>query len=647
MHWAGADDGGLSAWSSTSDIEVEVSSAQPSAPDLGPASPPPAYNASAGPRPLEMDRARMRADSPLAFAPTPTHYQIGIKRVPSSSSPDEPVMLTPTQQISTKSEGGTRIVFKPTISSHDAVKVPEEDALILGPRKPLQRLGRIILFMLCIVAVFGVFVIDAIVDRPEYCSLQPPPSAPPAAPAVGIVAAGKVCGEMAGARGAKFAWADSAAAGTPAGCIVFAAADGGGGGGGGGDATGDAASGEASGEASESVLFQPECTAPPAGCACGNCTTCDIEGCAVLRSLDELLGGAAGGDAPWACPEEHIYKEQAGVKRMLTFVIYSACAFVTAFLLLTRPVFSARWTVLACLPHDVQVTIATIVLGYLWPCVLPVLLHKTHAVRRFLHRHERAREYRARRAEARRERAEQRERRKAEARERRRQQQQEHNQCCWLCCDGCCAPPGPPYGPGLLRLGCCRPAHRPACRPARRPSRLPVRRPLRSSRAADRAADWAAEAASTATATGAPTAATHAAGGAPTSIAASSASASRSCGAATGSTRSSTSRSTSSSRRSACWPRRAQTCTSPTSAGSASRFAAPTAPTARVATAARASASVASVASVAAAGATGATAPACVEARGALAPSRGSPPRVTLGACRICFNQSINQSIII
>ena len=149
----------------------------------------------------------------------------------------------------------------------------------------------------------------------------------------------------------------------------------------------------------------------------------------MLRSLDELLGGAAGGDAPWACPEEHIYKEQAGVKRMLTFVIYSACAFVTAFLLLTRPVFSARWTVLACLPHDVQVTIATIVLGYLWPCVLPVLLHKTHAVSRFLgqaqhrtnswpyrscagrliraqvRRHERAREYRARRAEARRERA--------------------------------------------------------------------------------------------------------------------------------------------------------------------------------------------------------------------------------------------------
>ena len=403
----------------------------------------------------------MHADSPLSFAPTPTHYQIGIKRVPSSSSPDEPVMLTPTQQISTKSEGGTRIVFKPTISSHDAVKVPEEDALILGPRKPLQRLGRSILFMLCIVAVFGVFVIDALVDRPEYCSLQPPPSAPPAAPAVGIVAAGKVCGDLAGARGAKFAWANSAAAGTPAGCIVFAAADGGGGGGGGGDdATGDAASGEASGEASESVLFQPECTAPPAGCACGNCTTCDIEGCAVLRSLDELLGGAAGGDAPWACPEEHIYKEQAGVKRMLAFVIYSACAFVTAFLLLTRPVFSARWTVLACLPHDVQVTIATIVLGYLWPCVLPVLLHKTHAVRRFLLRHERAREYRARRAEARRERFEQRERRKAEACERRRRQQQENNQCCWYCCDSCacccCAPPGPPYVPppvGLLPPG--------------------------------------------------------------------------------------------------------------------------------------------------------------------------------------------------
>ena len=478
MHWAGADDGGLSAWSSTSDIEVEVSSAQPSAPDLGPASPPPAYNASAGPRPLEMDRPLAiphAIDIHLAFAPTPTHYQIGIKRVMSSSSPDEPVMLTPTQQISTKSEGGTRIVFKPTLSSHDAVKVPEEDALILGPRKPLQRLGRSILFMLCIVAVFGVFVIDALVDRPEYCSLQPPPSAPPAAPAVGIVAAGKVCGEMAGARGAKFAWADSAAAGTPAGCIVFAAADGGGGGGGGGDdATGDAASGEASGEASESVLFQPECTAPPAGCACGNCTTCDIEGCAVLRSLDELLGGAAGGDAPWACPEEHIYKEKAGVKRMLAFVIYSACAFVAAFLLLTRDSFSARWTLIAWLPHDVQITIATIVLGYLWPYVLPVLLHKTHAVSRFLgqaqhrpnswpyrscagrlisaqvRRHERARKYRARRAEARRERAEQRERRKAEARERRRRQQQENNQCCWYCCDSCacccCAPPGPPYG---------------------------------------------------------------------------------------------------------------------------------------------------------------------------------------------------------
>ena len=393
----------------------------------------------------------MHADSPLSFAPTPTHYQIGIKRVPSSSSPDEPVMLTPTQQISTKSEGGTRIVYKPTLSSHDAAKVPEEDALILGPRKPLQRLGRSILFMLCIVAVFGVFVIDALVDRPEYCSLQPPPSAPPAAPAVGIVAAGKVCGDLAGARGAKFAWANSAAAGTPAGCIVFAAADGGGGGGGGGDdATGDAASGEASGEASESVLFQPECTAPPAGCACGNCTTCDIEGCAVLRSLDELLGGAAGGDAPWACPEEHIYKEQAGVKRMLAFVIYSACAFVTAFLLLTRPVFSARWTVLACLPHDVQVTIATIVLGYLWPCVLPVLLHKTHAVSRFLGQaHERSREYRARRAEARRERFEQRERRKAEARERRRRQQQENNQCCWYCCDSCA------YCDGYWCADCC------------------------------------------------------------------------------------------------------------------------------------------------------------------------------------------------
>ena len=83
--------------------DVEVSSAQssaqpsaiigrltePSAPNRRRVhGPPPAYSTGEGPRPQEMDRAPMRADSHIHFAPTPTHYQFGIKRVTSSSSPD-------------------------------------------------------------------------------------------------------------------------------------------------------------------------------------------------------------------------------------------------------------------------------------------------------------------------------------------------------------------------------------------------------------------------------------------------------------------------------------------------------------------------------------------------------------------------------
>ena len=113
--------------------------------------------------------------------------------------------------------------------------------------------GRIVLFKLFIFAVFAV-VIDAIVDHPEYCSLQAPPSAPPATPAISVEAAGEVCGALAEARAhvcvGRLGPPPLCGAGHARGLRRFAAsADGGG-----GDATGDAASGEAS----ERVLFQPE-----------------------------------------------------------------------------------------------------------------------------------------------------------------------------------------------------------------------------------------------------------------------------------------------------------------------------------------------------------------------------------------------------
>jgi len=339
----------------------------------------------------------------------------------------------------------------------DAKRVAKEEQLILGPPRPLQRLGRITLFVLCAFACFGAWVIDAVIDNKEFCVEQAPPSAPPAPPA--LSAARTECALLADERGAIFSEA-TGVDGAPAGCILLAS--------GGGGGLFDASSGVAA--LTDSVVFVQNCAQPLATCtACSNCTVC--AGCTVLRTLAELeLSGQPSVAAPWTCPRWD--EKNAAIRHMLAFFIYSIGAFVTSFLLLTRDHFNTKWTLLARLPHDGQVVIATIVLGYGWPYVLPLLLRKTHAVSRFFgqaqhqpdswpyktaigacirgqHRRlEKAKEYRAQRAIARRTRAEERGRRKQERIARRNQAAQgnsgdncncthesdECGECCFFCC---------------------------------------------------------------------------------------------------------------------------------------------------------------------------------------------------------------------